>query len=77
MSLHTLASQRLVDYFDYNKSKRIALGKSCVEDNLHRASFQVQVGNGLSTSWSGIPQCVRTTEQQVIEWSEILGYVCG
>ena len=38
-SLHTLASQKLVDNFDYNTSKQMPFCKSCVEGKLHRTPF--------------------------------------
>ena len=38
-SLHTLASQKLVDDFDHNTCKRMPFCKSCVEGKLHRTPF--------------------------------------
>ena len=38
-SLHTLASQKLVDDFEYNTCKRMPFCKSCVEGKLHRTPF--------------------------------------
>ena len=38
-SLRTLASQQLVDDFDYNVSKQIPFCESCVEETLHKTPF--------------------------------------
>ena len=38
-SLHTLASQQLVNDFDYNVSKQIPFCESCVKGKLHKMPF--------------------------------------
>ena len=54
-SLRTLASQQLVDEFDYNVSKNIPFCESCVEGKLHKTSFpnEGRTQAAVATSWLG------------------------